>query len=107
MKQTIGMERSFFLGDYKILKVSDIITEIPEELINNKEVQSLLRMLQMIRLDKSHVAYRLHASKVYGLEYEDALALLNDLEMDTIKTLKEILEDGEIKAEIELEKLEV
>jgi hypothetical protein len=96
MEQTIGVERLYTLGNYKNIKLSDIITNIPKELINNSSAQGLLRMLQFIRLDKSHIKYRILAENVYNISYEDALVLLDNLEKDTIDSLKNILTNGEL-----------
>lgn len=94
MNQTVGMARLYYLGEYRNIKVEETITDIPEELINNLEFQSLLRALQIIRLEKSHISYRKLAKRVNSITHEEALALLDNLEKDTIQTLEDIFKNG-------------
>jgi hypothetical protein len=107
MEQRIGLERLYTLGQYKNIKILDTITEIPQELMLDNDAQSLLRMLQFIRVDRGYLEYRKLADEVFAMNTEDALSLLDNLEKDTINSLQEILKNGNLETKKEKEEMEV
>lgn len=97
MNETIGVERLYTLGNYKNIKLTDTISDIPEELMFNNDFHNIVRTLQFIRLDKQFLSYRNTTnklvSKVLGkeLDINDAIEILNANETDTITSLEEII----------------
>lgn len=97
MDRSISVTRTYSLGNYKNIKFSDTISEIPEELANSPEFMSELRFLQLVAVDKSYFEYVHNAETWHNLNIEDAIATLNGLEKETIESLQEILDKHEIK----------
>ncbi len=59
MIRNLGVERTFFLGDYKSLKVTDHINDLPEEFSLNEEFINILKSLQLIGIEKAYYEYSL------------------------------------------------
>lgn len=97
MKRSLGMERTFTLGAYKNIKVSDVISDVPEDLMLRDDVVSALRTLQILRLDKVYLSYLEKSVTMRGYEFntptsiEDALAEVNDAQVTTFESLKEAI----------------
>jgi len=105
MKQILEVKRLYPLGDYKNITFTDVLSEVPGEYFLNSNLQGTLRMLQFIRMDKCYFDYVRMAKKVHELGIEDAIAMLNGFETETITTLEELLKNGEtLKTKEELEK---
>jgi hypothetical protein len=94
MKQTIETRRLYPVGPYKNVTFSDIIFDVPEELIFDSEAQGLLRLLQFARMEKCYFKYVELGQKVHELGIEDALVLLDGFEKDVMTSLGEVLKNG-------------
>lgn len=56
--RTTGVERLYFLGDFKNVKITNIVTDIPEEVGNNEKAMNLITRLTLIACDKSYLQYK-------------------------------------------------
>ena len=57
MERAIGLERTYNLGDYKNLKISDFVNDLPEELVLNEDFISGFRSLQLVSFEKLYYSY--------------------------------------------------
>jgi hypothetical protein len=90
MKRDLFTERTFFLGQFKNIKVGDTFTDIPEEFIYNKEFISNIRLLQLLQIDEVYFKYaQLSPTFMENISTEDALSLINEAKINTIEQLKE------------------
>lgn len=103
MEQQISIERLYTLGDYKNLKVIDVISGIPEKLMLDDSFQNQMRLLMMIRADKTNVKYRMLTEGYKSLSIEEAYEILEKLEEDANKSIIEILLNGKLETRVELE----
>ena len=97
MNKTLSVERLYTLGDYKNIKLGDIITDIPEELANDRNIIDKLRFLQFLDLELAYRRYLKLAEKFQSLSIEDAIDLIEDIRVNTFKALTESLEKEEEK----------
>ena len=68
MKRNLGLERVFKLGDFKSMRVSSDILDIPEELALDSELMARLRLLQLIEVDRAFYQYRIQAANMNEFE---------------------------------------
>ena len=68
MKGNLGLERVFKLGDFKSMRVSSDVLDIPEELALDKEFMVRMRLLQLIEIDRAFYQYRLQAASMNEFE---------------------------------------
>jgi hypothetical protein len=72
MKRNLGLERVFKLGDFKSMRVSSDVLDIPEELALDKEFMVRLRLLQLIEIDRAFYQYRIQAGDMNEFETDQA-----------------------------------
>lgn len=97
MDRSISVTRTYSLGNYKNIKFSDTISEVPKDLAINQEVMGVLRYLQLVSIEKSYFEYVHNAEEWHDLGIEEAIEKLNGLEHETMATLKELLNGKEIE----------
>ena len=94
MKGNLGLERVFKLGDFKSMRVTADVLDIPEELILDEEFISQARLLQLIEVDRAYYQYRAQAGE------------LNEFETDEERVISLVESEAQvftkIKARIEL-----
>lgn len=95
--RSVSVTRTYSLGNYKNIKFSDTISDIPEDLAIDHETMNVLRFLQLVSIEKSYFDYLNSADKWHELDIEEAIEKLNGLETETMSTLKELLNGKEIK----------
>jgi len=91
MKRSLSTERTYSLGDYKSLKISDKIEEIPEELAMNPEFMETFRHLQLMEIEKAYYDYSV-VSQVMRKDGTDGerLIALTEIVNDTFGKLIEL-----------------
>jgi len=97
MDRSVSVTRTYALGNYKNIKLTDTISDIPEELATNPEVMGALKFLQIVSIEQSYFNYVRDAESWHQLDIEDAIAKLDGLEKETITDLKELLNGKNIK----------
>lgn len=97
VSRSISVTRTYSLGNYKNIKFSDTISDIPEDLAINHEVMNVLKFLQLVSIEKSYFDYVKDAEAWHNLDIEDAIAKLDGLESETMSTLKELLNGKKIE----------
>jgi hypothetical protein len=71
MKRNLGLERVFKLGEFKSMRVTSDVSDIPEDVVMDKEAMSQIRLLQLVETDKAFYQYRLQAETLNGFETDD------------------------------------
>ena len=97
MDRSVSVTRTYSLGNYKNIKFSDTISDIPEELAISPEVMNTLKFLQIVSIEKSYFDYVKDAESWHELDIEEAIAQLDGLEKETITTLKELFNGHNIE----------
>lgn len=70
MENSIGVERVYNLGDYKSLRISSHISNIPENLLLNYEFMEKLRGFQLLEIERTFYKY-INLSKDLIDKYEE------------------------------------
>lgn len=99
MKGTLGIERTFSLGDYKNIRVTDIITDVPEEWMFDEEITNKLRLLQLMRADSVYYNYLKNSPTfIEPMKTEEALEIIDKV---TISTTEKLYQATASKKEVE------
>jgi uncharacterized LabA/DUF88 family protein len=97
MNKQIAIERIFSLGDYQNIKVTDVITEIPDAVASNPEAIKLLRYLQLVDIEWTYIHYaKLRATepKLSNLEsIETAMSFIEKERTITFENLLKAISD--------------
>jgi len=79
MERSIGMERTFVLGQYKNIKLSDYISNISEEVIGNAEAMDALRLLQILQIDSTYMKYLKKSVTMKEIDYRSNPQLIEEI----------------------------
>ena len=91
MNRSLGIERVFSLGDYKSIRFSDNIQELPQEVMLNQELVDKIRYLQMLSVDSAYQKY-VETMKKYGnLPEEERTSFLIEAKINTLEEIKQLL----------------
>ena len=94
MKRNLGLERVFRLGEFKSMRVTSDVLDVPEELALDDEFTAQVRLLQLIEVDRAFYQYRVQAGTLNEFE--------NDKERMDSLVEQEAQAFANIKARIEL-----
>ncbi len=89
MNRSVGIERVFSLGNYNMLRVSDTINDIPDELLLDEQFILDLRTLQLLEIEKIFIKYSQLHDKAENLSEKDYLEGIN---VNIEKKLESIVE---------------
>lgn len=93
MNRALGIERVFNLGDYKSLRVTDYLNELPEEWALNDELVDKLRYLQMVGINLVYNNY-VRLAKRYDMEnLAEAESFLIEERANTMDAIKQLILD--------------
>ena len=98
MNKTISVERIFALAQYENLKVTDTITDIPDEVALNQNAMQLLRNLQLIDMEGTYLHYvhlRSEEPKLSVEGIDTAVSFIEEGRAVTFEKLLEALKKGE------------
>jgi len=85
---SIGVERTYSLGNYINLKVTDTINNIPQAMLMDEEAIGALRALQLLRLDAVYFNYVKDSNTfAKGLTTEESLEMISQATVDTTEKL--------------------
>lgn len=100
----IKIHRTYFLGNYKNIRIESGISSIPESLWTNPEAMDLFGSLLLIYVERDFRKYQALLGKVGEISLEESLALLNDMRDETYKEIQQLLQNGEAESNLEGEK---
>lgn len=90
MQKNLKVERLYSLGDYKSIRISDEIIEIPDEFVLKEEVLESLRYLQFITIEIAYRRYLTLAKKAQTFTSEQINEAIGYLEQEKLTTLAEL-----------------
>jgi len=93
MKRKINIERLYSLGDYKNIKFSEEVSEIPDELVNNEQFITILTSLMLLRIEQNYNKYIKLMESTRGKSIEDVINLMEDLKINQIDNLDAFLKE--------------
>jgi hypothetical protein len=99
MERKISIERLYSLGNYKNIKLGNVIDGIPQELWVRPEVMGSLQFLLMLAVEVDFRRYQKLNQEIGGLSLEESLEKLSDMRDDTYREIQDLLQNGEIKDE--------
>jgi len=102
MKRTLTTTRLFSLGDFKNISFSDTIEDIPEELAFNEYAMNLLRSLQLFQLERAYLKYLKLRDTRNRVGFEEAIELMNELDVKTSKKFIELFQDVPLEEELQV-----
>lgn len=91
MNRTLGIERVFTLGDYKSIRFSDTIENLPQEVMLNQELVDKIRYLQMLNVDSAYQRYAEMYRKLNVLPEEEKMSFLIEEKLNTLDEIKKLL----------------
>jgi hypothetical protein len=95
MQRTIRIKRLYSLGDYRNIEFEDIVEDVPAEIAFDPQFVTELNYLQLVGIE---LAYRKYMTLVQEVPHtqavEEAVAALEEIRENTMKSLKAII-DGE------------
>jgi len=91
MKRTVGVERTFFISDYNVIKPMEVLSDIPEELVTDEKFIGKVRFIQLINLELTFKKYLILKEKLDQLSPMDAITYLEDLKAKAMDELNQIL----------------
>jgi hypothetical protein len=93
MNKSLSVERLYSLGDYKNIKFSDTITDIPGHVALDQDVMKLLSYLQIVDIELSFNRYKELVTRAGTEKSEDILAFLEEERTLTFQNLVDRLAD--------------
>lgn len=91
MNRSLGIERVFSLGDYKSIRFSDTIVDLPQEFVFNQELIDKIRYLQMLNVDSAHQKYVEMYRKLSTIPEEEKMSFLIEEKINTLDEIKLLL----------------
>ncbi len=95
MERKIDYNRTFYLGQFKNLKVGHTVEDLPEHIWTNPDAIELISYLLLIATERDFRRYQLLVKEVGELTLEDGLAYLSDLRDETFRDIQKLLKNGE------------
>ena len=93
MKRTVGVERSFKISDFNIVKPTEFLSDIPDKFALNDEFISKVRFIQLLGVELTFRKYLKLKTFVDAISLEDAIEFLEEQKAHTIDELKQIIEE--------------
>lgn len=93
MKRSLKLERLFPLGDYKNIKFTDEVIDIPEDIVLNESLMAKIRYLQMVDIEiafREYISLMQRVSTFKTEELAKAVEFLKQEQISTIKTIEDL-----------------
>lgn len=100
-QREIKVHRTYFLGQYKNIRIESGISSIPESLWTNPDAMDLLGSLLLIYAERDFRKYQELLKQVGELSLEESLALLNDMRDEVYREIQQLLQNGEAESDLE------
>lgn len=92
MNRSLRMDRRYYLGEYRWITLEDEIDDIPKDLVFNVDFITKARYLQLISTELAYRKYKVLVSNVgYGVDLEESIRVLEDIQREELKTLKDFI----------------
>jgi hypothetical protein len=100
-ERQIKIHRTYYLGQFKNIRIESGISSIPESLWVNPEAMDLLGSLLLIYVERDFRKYQALLEQVGTLSLEDSLALLDKMRDEVYKEVQQLLQNGEAESNLE------
>ena len=90
MTRDLAVERLYFLGDYKNIKFSNVLKDVPDEIAQNDKAVELLYTQQFITVE---IAYRKYYELIGKISKQKSEEVQEFLEAQRVQTMKELKEE--------------
>jgi hypothetical protein len=108
VNRTITTERLYYLGDYRNLKVTDTIADLPSKVVFTPNLGGKIRWIQLLEMEILHEKYLEMKGRYKDKSPEEVLALLEENRVQALQELKSILngnlEEPKLAQEATIEK---
>lgn len=105
MERKIRVERLYYLGDYKNIKICDEVSGLPESFIEDSEKTAKLYTILFATCDLGYYIYeqlyKEHSQKSTLADRTNSIKFLNDLIDTSTKELNTVFKNGHLDATIE------
>jgi len=96
MKRSVTTTRLYSLGNYQNISFSDTIEDIPENVAFDNEAMKRLRSIQLFQIEKSYLKYFKLKETTHKLSTDEAMELIEELDVTSSKKFKEIFYDAPV-----------
>ena len=96
MKREIGIDRLYFLGEFKNIRFSDRFLELPEEHVTNPEFVAKLYYILMVTIELEYRKYIELNTRLHGFSLGEAIGALQQIRSDAYDELQQLL-NGDIE----------
>lgn len=101
MERAISIERLYSLGNYKNIKLSNVINNIPLDIWTSPDAMATLQFLLMVAVETDFRRYQKLNKEIGGLSLEESLEKLSEMRDDTYREIQELLNNGKIENKAE------
>lgn len=92
MNREIATKRLYSLGDFKNITFDDVVSDVSEELMFDKDFVSNVKFLQLVTIELAYKRYLQLVEEVpYSMPVEDAIEILENKKQETMTLLKNIV----------------
>lgn len=105
MKRNLGVERLYPLGDFKNIKFTSVLNDVPEELALNEEIVGNLFFIQSLTCDLAYRKYFAMLDRISKENIKDVITYQKEERAKAVAELKEQLTNTAL-GESELEALQ-
>lgn len=91
LTRTLKVERLYSLGDYKNIKFTSEIYNVPRELAYNKEVMDRINYLMLLDIESNFRKYVELSSTINTLKVEDMMKYLEEERINTLDEINKII----------------
>lgn len=98
-ERQISVNRTFYLGQFKNIKIESGVSHIPQHIWTNPKAMDLLGNLLLIHAERDFRNYQKLLKGIGDVSLEESLAILNDMRDETYKELQDLLVNGEENTE--------
>ena len=95
MKRTVGVERSYFISNFNIIKPMEYMNDIPENLMMDENFVNKVRFIQLLDLELIWKKYIILKGRIDQMSPVDAVAKLEELKSNAMDELNQIFNKEE------------
>ena len=93
MNKNVSVKRLFFLGDFRNITFESSITDIPDDVLKNRDATALLYSLMLVEIEEARHNYDLLVKDIVSAD--DVSILLESYRSQTYRDFLESISQGE------------
>ena len=95
MNKTLRVERLYSLGDYKNIKITSELTDVPDTVWKDEEKVSVIEFSLLLDVESQFYKYMEMVKQQKGMTIEEVQSQILELKSDTYDKLLNLLQNGE------------